>query len=706
MNKCGARRDAWNTGNKDKDNGRRSGKQEEPKALVTLDGDGVDWTSHLEDKQENYALMAYSNSGSDTKDYPQRALKNKGIVDSGCSRHMTGNKAYLAEYQDYNGGPVTFGGSKDYITGKGKIKTGKLDFEDVCFVKELQHFNLFSMSQMCDKKNKLLFTDTECFVLSSDFKLPDENQVLLRIPRQNIMYSFNIENIVPSGGLACLIAKVIIDESNKWHRRLGYVNFKNLNKLVKGNLIRGLPSKIFQNDHTCVACQNGKQHKASFKSSKANNAGEEPTKHPDFKQVDKEDQVFLEDLKRLKRQEQDVNVVVEALRKEFAQETEDFLLQAGAAKASSTNIVNTASTPISTVSLYGELFLHDSNQLLTKMIQIIPALDGNFLGGQSYCATKEGNIIGLPALFILLVSCLENEPRSSLKHFEMKVGLMLCSLGRLPAKLRLVERGVVYTNEIPEALVKDVEASDVDVHLYRSMIGFLMYLIASWPDIMFAVCGCSRVSLILNGSYSGCDYDGAILDWKSTSGEFHEIIDFLAQSSIHNALTWKPMSISEASIRSHLLFDDANGIDSLPNQAIFDVIQLMDHLDAKKQFVMYPRFISVFLDKQLMNVPVPLDQFPVNDLTSKVYSFIVKKGKQFLGKVTPLFASMLVQPTEDEDATSERPSEPQPTLSPPYSSKANVEPQSDPSPRPSPTTHILDSIPEDSGGKCYQGGLD
>ncbi|GJT95808.1 ribonuclease H-like domain-containing protein [Tanacetum coccineum] len=70
-------------------------------------------------------------------DYPHRALKNKGIVDSGCSRHMTGNKAYLAEFQDFNGGPIAFGGSKGYITGKGKIKTGKLDFEDVCFVKEL-----------------------------------------------------------------------------------------------------------------------------------------------------------------------------------------------------------------------------------------------------------------------------------------------------------------------------------------------------------------------------------------------------------------------------------------------------------------------------------------------------------------------------------------------------------------------------------------
>ncbi|GJZ12598.1 ribonuclease H-like domain-containing protein [Tanacetum coccineum] len=176
-------------------------------------------------------------------DYPHRALKNKGIVDSGCSRHMTGNKAYLAEFQDFNGGPVAFGGSKGYITGKGKIKTGKLDFEDVCFVKELQHFNLFSVSQMCDKKNKVLFTDSECLVLSPEFKLPDENQVLLKIPRQNNMYSFNLENIVPSGGLASLIAKATTDESNKWHRRLGHVNFKNLNKLVKRNLDEGASSE-------------------------------------------------------------------------------------------------------------------------------------------------------------------------------------------------------------------------------------------------------------------------------------------------------------------------------------------------------------------------------------------------------------------------------------------------------------------------------
>ncbi|GJU11739.1 putative ribonuclease H-like domain-containing protein [Tanacetum coccineum] len=242
----------------------------------------------------------------------------------------------------------------------------------------------------------------------------------------------------------------------------------------------------------------------------------------------------------------------------------------------------------------------------------------------------------------------------------------------------------------------------------------------------------------------------AYLEKSDGNAEFHEIIDFLTRSCVHHALT--SVSFSEASIRSDLLFDDADGIDSLPNQAIFDAIQLMGskstswdqiptniatavicltsnqkynfsklifdgmlrHLDAKKKFVMYPRFVSIFLDKQLANVSVPLDHFPVNTLTSKVFSFMVKKGKHFSGTVTPLFATMLVQPTKDEGAPSERPSEAQPTPSPAPTSEVPNEPQTDSSPaqtsevpieqqtdlspRPSPTTIIPDSIPETSGG--------
>ncbi|GJT05925.1 putative ribonuclease H-like domain-containing protein [Tanacetum coccineum] len=192
-------------------------------------------------------------------------MVDRGIFDSGCSGHMTGNKDQLEDFEEFNGGSVTFGGSKGYISGKGKIRVGNLDFDSVSFVKELGHFNLFSISQICDKQHKVLFTETECLVVSSDFKMPDENQILLKVPRHHNMYSFDMKTPTPAKGFACLIAKATSDESKLWHRRLGHINFKNLNKLVKGNLVRGLPSKVFKNDHTCVACHKGKQHRASCK---------------------------------------------------------------------------------------------------------------------------------------------------------------------------------------------------------------------------------------------------------------------------------------------------------------------------------------------------------------------------------------------------------------------------------------------------------
>ncbi|GKC63523.1 putative ribonuclease H-like domain-containing protein, partial [Tanacetum coccineum] len=131
-------------------------------------------------------------------------LQDQGVIDSGCSRHMTGNMSYLTDYEEIDGGYVAFGGNP-----KGGKITGK------------------------------------------------------RVPRKNNMYSVDLKNIVPKGGLTCLFTKATSDESKLWHKRLGHLNFKTMNKLVKGNLVRGLPLKLFENDQTCVACQKGKHHRAS-----------------------------------------------------------------------------------------------------------------------------------------------------------------------------------------------------------------------------------------------------------------------------------------------------------------------------------------------------------------------------------------------------------------------------------------------------------
>nr|GEV40544.1 ribonuclease H-like domain-containing protein [Tanacetum cinerariifolium] len=123
---------------------------------------------------------------------PQHVLKEKEVIDSGCSRHMTGNMSYLSDFEEINGGYVAFGGN--------------------------------------------LKGDTKCIVLSPEFKLPDENQVQLRVLKGNNMYNVDLKNIVPTGDLTCLFAKETLDESTLWHRRLGHIYFKTMNKLVKDSL--------------------------------------------------------------------------------------------------------------------------------------------------------------------------------------------------------------------------------------------------------------------------------------------------------------------------------------------------------------------------------------------------------------------------------------------------------------------------------------
>ncbi|GKB11985.1 ribonuclease H-like domain-containing protein [Tanacetum coccineum] len=146
---------------------------------------------------------------------PEEDLKDYAIIDSGCSGSMTGDKDKLSDFKEFKGGYVAFGNDPKggRITGKGTIKTSCIDFEKVSYVEELK-FNLLFVSQICDKKHNVLFTDKECLILSPKFKFVDEDLVILRAPR----------------GVTCLVAKATKDEAVLWHKRLGHVNFKNINK--------------------------------------------------------------------------------------------------------------------------------------------------------------------------------------------------------------------------------------------------------------------------------------------------------------------------------------------------------------------------------------------------------------------------------------------------------------------------------------------
>nr|GEW92239.1 hypothetical protein [Tanacetum cinerariifolium] len=116
----------------------------------------TDSVKHVKTSKENIKEIGTTNHSPKIKKHDRNGHTRKGLgyafTRKAC--FVCGNKAHLADYQEFKGGSVAFGGSNGRITGKGKIKTGRLDFEDVYNVEELKHYNLFSMSQMCDKKNK------------------------------------------------------------------------------------------------------------------------------------------------------------------------------------------------------------------------------------------------------------------------------------------------------------------------------------------------------------------------------------------------------------------------------------------------------------------------------------------------------------------------------------------------------------------------
>ncbi|KAI3684857.1 hypothetical protein L6452_34084 [Arctium lappa] len=163
-------------------------------------------------KYSKYEELKFKNLGN-------QQLKEKSIwhVDSGCSRHMTGNMSCLQDFKHINGGHVAFGdnltGGK--ISGKGNVTKGKMTFEDVYYVDQLK-YNLLSVSQVVD-----------------------ESMILLRTPRKDNVYCLDMDNVDSDSSLNCLVSKDSVDESSLWHRRMCHMNFKTMNKLVKNNLVRG-----------------------------------------------------------------------------------------------------------------------------------------------------------------------------------------------------------------------------------------------------------------------------------------------------------------------------------------------------------------------------------------------------------------------------------------------------------------------------------
>ncbi|GJR41186.1 retrovirus-related pol polyprotein from transposon TNT 1-94 [Tanacetum coccineum] len=175
------------------------------------------------------------------------------IKDSGCFKHMTGNRKLFSTYKAYNGGNVIFGSNlRGNIIGKGMISNDSLNIDNVEHVDNLR-FNLLSVSQICDNKCGVTFSE-------HDSEITKNSKVIGRGIRKKGVYVMKLGN-KPKDKI-CLA--MINENSTLWHRRLGHANMRLIQSLASKELVRNLP-KLKSDQHFCDACKIGKQAHASHK---------------------------------------------------------------------------------------------------------------------------------------------------------------------------------------------------------------------------------------------------------------------------------------------------------------------------------------------------------------------------------------------------------------------------------------------------------
>ena len=171
---------------------------------------------------------------------------------------MNGDKSKFCLLTESDGGKVTFGGnSKGKIIGSEKVgKNLSSCIDDVMLVEGLA-YNLLSISQLCDKGHKVLLDSEACTIFQ-----PNSEVVKFTEKRVNNMYMVDLDNPVHEN--LCLT----VNKDNLawlWHRRLGHASYNVLHKLVKHNMVKGLPKISFKSQIFCDSCTQGKQTRKSFK---------------------------------------------------------------------------------------------------------------------------------------------------------------------------------------------------------------------------------------------------------------------------------------------------------------------------------------------------------------------------------------------------------------------------------------------------------
>ncbi|GJT48923.1 retrovirus-related pol polyprotein from transposon TNT 1-94 [Tanacetum coccineum] len=179
-------------------------------------------------------------------------------LDSGCSKHMTGDRSQLTNFVNKFLGTVKFGNDHvAKILGYGDYQIGNVTISRVYYVEGLGH-NLFSVGQFCDSNLEVAFRQHTCFIRNL------EGVDLLTGSRGNNLYTLSLGDMMASSPI-CLLSKASKTKSWLWHRRLSHLNFGAINHLARHGLVRGLPKLKFEKDHLCSACAMGKSKKKPHK---------------------------------------------------------------------------------------------------------------------------------------------------------------------------------------------------------------------------------------------------------------------------------------------------------------------------------------------------------------------------------------------------------------------------------------------------------
>nr|GEU95848.1 hypothetical protein [Tanacetum cinerariifolium] len=582
------------------------------------------------------------------------------------------------------------GCSNGKITGKEKIKAGRLDFEDVYYVEELKHYNLFSMSQICDKKNKVLFTDTDCLVLSLDFKLPDKNKYFLKFLDNTILENQANKSAGPkkannSAGtqanddqgantkeinlhdehfvLPIWSAYSTTEELEKLKRQEKEAHVavrketthENHNANTNNTILLNVVSIPISTAGHSIVLNDGKP---SYPDDPSMPHLEDIYANPSegiFTDSSYDDEGVVTDFNNL---ETTVTVSPTPTTRIHTIHPKTQILRDPISAVQTRSKVHKnfeahALFQIKKVWILVDLAFK-KKAVRTKLVyrnkkdkRGVVVINKAHLVAQGH-RQEEGidydevfaHVAMIEAIRIFLVFAsymgfivyqmdaiygLHQAPRAwyaTLSAFLEKSGYRR---GAIDKTLFIKQDKNVKTVSTPietqKPLVKDEEAVDVDVHLYRSMIGSLMYLTASRPDIMFAVYACSRFQVTTKTShlqavkrifrylkdkpklglwypkvssfdleaYSDSDYAGANLDRKSTT-EATFVKGRLLE--VNTANHRKKLVVTEDNIRHDLRLDDADGVECLPTEDIFIELACMGYEKPPPKLTFYKAFFS------------------------------------------------------------------------------------------------------------------